>query len=128
MTPGAFGGNIVPPMATTVKSKFGVAVFAKLAANHEEGRKPDSIRGLARLIGNGDEVRTATLRRSLNKWCADGRPYPSKENRDLVAHHLEIDASELEDEEDRAMTLDEFLQSRIDVAVEKMLAKRLASA
>jgi len=112
-------------METTTKSKFGRVVFAKLAANHDAKRKPDSVRSLARLIGNGDEVRTATLRRSLNKWCADGRPYPSKENRDLVAHHLEIDASELSDEEDRSMTLDEFLQSRIEIAVEKRFAERM---
>jgi hypothetical protein len=91
-------------MATTSKSKFGQVVSAKLIENKIAGRKPESVRGLAKLMAKGDPVRAETFKRSLFKWMApDGsksgaKPLPG--NRALVAHHLEIDASELDDEED----------------------------
>jgi len=125
------GGNrwhTRPTLSTTTKSKFGQVVTAKLLSNKLAGRKPDSIRGLARVMANGDPARAETFKRSLMKWMAPSgllsSAKPSPYSRTLVAHHLEIDASELSDEEDRGMTLDEFLQSRIEIAVEKRFAER----
>lgn len=115
-------------LSTTTKSRFGQVVSAKLIANKIAGRKPDSIRSLAKVMAAGDPVRTDTFKRSLMKWMSASKPTkPSPGNRALVAHHLDIDASELADEEDRGMTLDEFLRSRIDSAVDQRVEEALKS-
>ena len=94
-------------MPTTSSSNhFAAVVRATLLDNKLEGRKPDSIRGLARALGNGDPVRAETFKRSLFKWMANGDPRPSPESRAIVARTLGLDPASLADpdeEDDPAM-------------------------
>lgn len=80
-------------------SRFTQVVRQTLIANRVEGRKPDSIRGLARVMGQGDEARAETYKRSLFKWMAEGDPNPSPASRALVARALGIDAAELDEDD-----------------------------
>lgn len=89
-------------MATQTTQGFADTVLAKLADNKKAGRKPDSIRSLARTMGCGSEAREKTYRRSLFKWMADGDPRPSPISRALVAEALgNCDAGELRDPDDQ---------------------------
>jgi hypothetical protein len=104
---------------------FANVVRARLAANRVEGRKPDSLRGLARVMAGGDAARTEIYKRSLFKWMAVGSPNPNAESRALVASALGIEASELEDEDDAeaagVVSLDDLLRRRIDVLLRERL-------
>lgn len=102
-------------LSATSTNRFGAVVRQKLLDNKLEGRKPDSIRSLARTLGAGDAVRSETFKRSLFKWMADGDPRPSRESRAIVGRALGLDPSELsdDDEESRAMSLDDFLRMHV---------------
>lgn len=101
-------------------TKFEQVVRGKLIANKVAGRKPDSIRGLARLMAAGDPVRADTFKRSLMKWMATSGPKPSPSSRALVAHHLGVEAAELDDEEDHPVALMVALMERTaDAAASK---------
>lgn len=123
----------MPPMKTTSPNQFATVVRARLLDNKLEGRKPDSIRGLARALGNGDTVRVETFKRSLFKWMANGDPRPSPESRAIVARALGIDAEQLADpdEEDdpsmrQAYRLFVDLMGQIDTARQKKNARKRA--
>lgn len=83
--------------ATT--ERFASVVRDKLVENKLVGRKPDSIRSLARAMAKGDPTRAETYKRSLFKWMAPGEPRPTRASRALVAEALELNAGELDDEE-----------------------------
>lgn len=87
-------------MATRTSNKFETVVRATLLENKLEGRKPDSIRGLARALGNGDPVKCESFKRSLFKWMATEGPTPSRESRALVARALGIEAAALAEDDD----------------------------
>lgn len=87
-------------MATRTSNKFEAIVRAKLIANKLDGRKPDSIRGLARALGNGDPVKCESYKRSLFKWMAVEGPTPGRESRALVARALGIEAVALAEDDD----------------------------
>jgi hypothetical protein len=86
--------------ATT--TKFESVIRAKLIENKLSGAKPDSIRGLARTMANGDQSRADAYKRSLFKWMANGAPTPSPSSRALVAQALGIDASELDEDDEES--------------------------
>jgi hypothetical protein len=90
-------------MSTVQANRFATVVRRKLIDNKLAGRKPDSIRGLARTMAKGDIAKAETLKRSLFKWLAAGEPHPSAASRALVAEALGIDVDELDEEGDRAM-------------------------
>lgn len=114
---------------SAVTTHFEHVVRSKLIANKLAGKKPDSIRGLARAMANGDESRGATFKRSLFKWMAPGEPAPSPASRALVAHHLGIDAEELAepDEEADPVAFGDALQQMFEQAVERAVDRRLAA-
>lgn len=113
---------------SAVTTHFEHVVRSKLIANKLAGVKPDSIRGLARAMANGDPGRSETFKRSLFKWMAPGIPSPTPANRALVAHHLGIDADELAepDEESDPVSFADVLQRMFDDAVDRALERRLA--
>lgn len=120
-------------MQTTSPNHFAAVVRAKLLDNKLEGRKPDSIRGLARALGNGDATRGETFKRSLFKWMASGEPNPSRESRAIVARALGLDPSALADpdEEDDPAMREAFhlfvdLMAQIDTARQKKNARKRA--
>jgi len=55
---------------SAVTTHFEHVVRSKLIANKLAGTKPDSIRGLARAMANGDETVAQTYKRSLFKWMS----------------------------------------------------------
>lgn len=94
-------------MSTRTENRFASVVRGRLLDNKLNGRKPDSIRGLAKQMAKGDPIRTATYKRSLFKWMAPGEPHPSPESRALVAVALGLERGALsgdEDEESEPMT------------------------
>lgn len=122
----------LPLVKTASPNQFATVVKAKLLDNKLEGRKPDSIRSLARTLGNGDATRGETFKRSLFKWMAAGEPNPSPESRALVARALGIDPAELvadDDEEDDPAMREAFhlfvdLMGQIGAAQKKNARKR----
>lgn len=80
---------------SAVATRFGTVVRSKLVENKIAGVKPDSIRGLARVMARGDDALAQTYKRSLFKWMAPGGPTPTDSSRALVAHHLGIETEEL---------------------------------
>lgn len=86
--------------ATAATTRFESVVRAKLIQNAIEGKHPDSIRGLSRVMGKGDPVRSETFKRSLFKWMAAGDPKPSAVSKALVADALGIDPRELDEDDD----------------------------
>jgi hypothetical protein len=100
LTPVAESALVVPPVPVTKSSiRFSAAVRAKLAENRTAGVKPDSIRSLARAMAKGDQAKSESFKRSLFKWLAADEPHPSTESRALVAAVLDLDSSDLDDEE-----------------------------
>lgn len=102
-------------MSATV-SRFESVVRAKLIENKLAGTKPDSIRGLARAMANGDPSRAETFKRSLHRWMADGEPQPTPSSRAIVARALGVDATELEEDDEEAdpvSSFDDLLRRRV---------------
>lgn len=93
-------------MATTT-SRFTHVVRTKLQENKDAGRKPDSIRSLAKTLSNGSEAREATYRRSLFKWLVDD-PKPSADSRNLVADALGLERDSLDEDDEESDELDLF--------------------
>src|SRR5687768_8782586 len=87
-------------MQSATTNHFAATVRACLLANKLEGRKPDSIRGLARTLSNGDPTRAETWKRSLFKWMANTGPNPSPESRAFVARALGVEMDQLADPDD----------------------------
>lgn len=85
---------------STVETKFGSVVRARLIENKVAGRKPDSIRSLARVMARDDDKASSTFKRSLFKWMAVDGPNPSPASRAIVALALGVDASELGEDDD----------------------------
>lgn len=102
-------------MKTQTPNRFEQVVRQRLLDNKLSGRKPDSIRSLARAMANGNQARFETYKRSLFKWMAPGEPNPTPESRAVVADALGVGREELadDDEESEQMTLDEFLKRRV---------------
>lgn len=80
-----------------VQTHFSSVVRARLIENKLAGRKPDSIRGLARVMARDDESAASTFKRALFKWMSTDGPAPSPASRAIVALALGIDASQLEE-------------------------------
>lgn len=97
---GGIRWHYLATMSARAKTPFGQVVRERLLDNKLNGRKPDSIRGLARAMSKGDPVRAETHKRSLFKWMAPGEPHPSPESRALVAEALGMERSELADPDD----------------------------
>lgn len=115
---------------SAVTTHFEHIVRGKLIANKLAGVKPDSIRGLARAMANGDETLAATHKRSLFKWMSPGGSRPSATSRALVAHHLGLSPDELaepDDEEADPVSIGDALQQMFDQAVERAVDRRLAA-
>ena len=115
---------------SAVTTHFEHVVRSKLIANKLAGTKPDSIRGLARAMANGDDALSKTYKRSLHKWMAPGGPSPTPPSRALVAHHLGVHPDELaepDDEEADPVSFGDALQRMFDQAVERALDRRLAA-
>lgn len=93
---------MVPPLSTSTETRFTRTVRSRLLDNKVAGRKPDSIRSLARTMAKGDPVRAETYKRSLFKWMRPGEPFPTPESRALVADALEVDRSELADDDEES--------------------------
>jgi hypothetical protein len=111
-----------------VTTHFEHVVRSKLIANKLAGTKPDSIRGLARVMAKNDPVKAETFKRSLFRWMAAGIPDPSPASRALVADALGVDPSELDDDEEaEPVNFGDALQRMFDVAVEKAVDRRLSS-
>lgn len=100
-------------MNTSTQTRFQVVVRKTLADNKVAGRKPDSIRGLARKMANGDPIRFETFKRSLLKWLAPGEPHPTRESRAVVADALGLERGDLDDEESRPVSIDDLLRLRV---------------
>lgn len=111
------------------RSHFGHTLRQILDENQAAGRKPDSIRGVARRMANGQPEKIEVAKRSLFKWIA-GTTRPSSASRSLVAVAVERDPSvfaEDDDEEEDAEMRDLFraLMTRIDRVVEERVDERL---
>lgn len=119
------------PPVSAVTTHFEHVVRSKLIANKLAGVKPDSIRGLARTMAQGDPGRAETFKRSLFKWMAPGEPSPTPASRALVAQALGIDADELavdeDDEESDQVAFGEAMQRMFDIAIERAVERRLAA-
>jgi len=96
----ALGGIVRATLSATATSRFEQRVRERLLENKLAGRTPDSIRGLARAMANGDPARAEGFKRSLFKWMAAGKPFPSVESRALVAAALGIAREELAEDDD----------------------------
>jgi hypothetical protein len=93
--------SLPPLMSTVAANRFSTVVKRRLAENHAAGRKPDSIRSLAKAMADaqGNPALTDTYKRSLFKWMSSTphSPNPSSASRELVAECLGgVDASELD--------------------------------
>lgn len=106
-------------MSTATTTKFERTVRSRLIENKLAHRKPDSIRGLARSMGEGDKGRADTFKRSLFKWMDPNGPKPAPASCALVARHLPCEVGELveDDEEPHPVSLDDFLRQRIEQLV-----------
>jgi hypothetical protein len=119
LTPVADGGIVraTTLSTTTPNNRFAERIRDRLIDNKLAGRKPDSIRSLAKTMANGDPAKAETFKRSLFKWMANGgAKKPSPASRALVAEALGLDRSELSDDDDEeadSLSLDEFLRRRI---------------
>lgn len=102
LTPVAKGGTVLPPVSSVISTRFEQVVRKTLLDNKVAGRKPDSIRSLARTMAKGDQVRAETFKRSLFKWMAAGEPNPSPESRALVADALGVAREALADDDEEA--------------------------
>lgn len=115
---------------SAVTTHFEHVVRGKLIANKLAGTKPDSIRGLARSMANGDESLAQTYKRSIFKWMSPAGPAPSPASRALVADRLGVKPEELaepDDEEADPVSFGDALQRMFDQAVERAVDRRLAS-
>lgn len=116
-------------MATTTKSRshFGDTLRGHLEANKVAGRQPNSIRQLARHMGNGDPRKAEAAKRSIFKWLS-GQTQPSATSRVLVATVLGVDPSAFadddEEEDEPMLDLVRALMHRIDLKIEEALARR----
>lgn len=88
-------GGIIPSTLSTTETKFAAVVRGRLIENKIAGRKPDSIRSLAKAMARGDDTASSTFKRSLFKWMSVEGPTPSPASRAIVALALGIEASEL---------------------------------
>lgn len=114
---------------SAVTTNFEQVVRSKLIANKLAGEKPDSIRGLARVMAKGDPVKAETFKRSLFKWMAPGEPMPSAASRALVAQALRLEQDELADDDEEAdpAMFGLALQRMFDRAVDRALDRRFKS-
>jgi len=85
---------------SAVQTRFGSVVRARLIENKVAGRKPDSIRGLAKAMSRGDQTAEANFKRSLFKWMSIDGPDPSPASRAIVALALGVEAAELNGDDD----------------------------
>lgn len=97
-------------MNTSTPTRFGQVVRKTLLDNKVAGRKPDSLRGLARAMAKGDTVRADTFKRSLFKWIA-GEPNPSPESRALVADALGIERADLAEDDEETDAVADLMKS-----------------
>lgn len=124
----ANSGTLSATLSATV-TRFEAVVRAKLIENKLAGTKPDSIRGLAAAMANGDPSRSKTFKRSLHRWMAAGDPRPTPASRALVARALGVEPTELDEDDEEAdpVSLDELLKQRvqaeIDVAMRRLRAE-----
>lgn len=81
------------------RTSFGGSVRSILERNKAEGRKPDSIRSLARVMGAGDEARASVAKRNLNRWVSGGIT-PLPESRHAVAVALGVGPEQLADDDE----------------------------
>lgn len=101
-------------MAARTENRFERVVRQTLLDNKVAGRKPDSIRSLARAMAKGDPVKADTFKRSLFKWMASGEPNPSPASRAVVADALGVERAELAEddaEDDLPAAFDSMLRS-----------------
>lgn len=85
---------------SATETKFSSVIRSRLIENKVAGRKPDSIRGLARAMARDDETAASTFKRSLFKWMSADGPSPSPASRAIVALALGVAASELGGDDD----------------------------
>lgn len=86
-------------MSAVAQTKFASTVLETLRVNKEQGRKPDSIRSLAKSMVRVKSGSSETYKRSLFKWLAASGPNPSRESRAIVAEALGLGVESLDDEE-----------------------------
>ncbi len=100
----AEGGTLRATLSTSVQvTKFGATVRAKLIENKLAGRKPDSLRGLARVMARGNAALAENHKRSLFKWSSPDGPRPLEASRALVAHALgNCEPDELADDDEES--------------------------
>lgn len=89
----------LPLMSAIASTRFAATVLETLRTNKEHGRKPDSIRSLAKSMTRVKDGSPETYKRSLFKWLATSGPNPSRESRAIVAEALGLEAGSLDDEE-----------------------------
>lgn len=88
------------------RSRFGIKVHSILEDNKRVGRKPDSIRSLAREMANGGGGKSFEVnKRDLFKWSAvsgevKSAVKPSQESREAVAAALGCSPDEFADDEE----------------------------
>lgn len=116
-------------MSTASATKFERVVRERLIENKLAGLKPDSIRGLARLMADGDPARAETFKRSLFKWMAVGEPHPTRASRAHVAAALGVDPSELSDDDEEAdpVGFGDVIQKMFDRAVDAAVERKFAA-
>ncbi len=85
--------------ATKSNGKFGQTLRGLLERNRIEGRKPDSIRSLARAMGAGDDARVTASKRNLHRWISGGIK-PSPDSIESVACALGVSPSVLSEDDD----------------------------
>lgn len=89
-------------LSTRTENRFASVVRGRLLDNKLNGRKPDSIRGLAKQMAKGDPVKAATYKRALFKWMAPGDPQPTPASRAVVADALGLERSALSDDDEES--------------------------
>jgi hypothetical protein len=105
----------LPPVSATT-TRFESVIRAKLIANKVAGKTPDSIRGLARAMANGDDGRAENYKRSLFKWMAADGARPSPASRALVAHALGVGADELAEDDEESDPVATLMTALLEVA------------
>lgn len=111
-------------MSAVASTRFERVVRETLLENKLAGRKPDSIRGLAREMAKGDLARAETFKRSLFKWMAQGDPSPSLESRALVADALGVERSDLDDDDEESDPMAALMGALRRVVQAELLAVR----
>jgi hypothetical protein len=107
-------------MSTVSANRFSTVVKRRLIENKEAGRRPDSIRGLAKTMAEsqGNPRLAETYKRSLFKWMSNrpDSPRPSSMSRELVAECLGgVKAAELDDDEEADPVLREAFCLFVDL-------------